>query len=214
MSLPPATSEEVARVYVVDPLPVAREGYAAIVRADPGLRLVGASGSLERATGDLTVNPAEVVILDTRLPRTAWTGACARVHRACPRAALLLVVAGVDGRTVESCRSAGARGAILRSASAEQIRCAVNAIASGRTYFDRAAVAKPGEARTALPFGLTAQQARVLELLTQGLTNREIGVALGISEHTVKSHLTHVTRKLAARDRAHAAVIALREGLV
>lgn len=206
----------VARVYVVDPLPVARAGYTAILHAG-SLHVVGSAGTLDRAESELAIVATDVVVLDTRLPRSTWTRSCTRIRAAAPRAAVLLVLETLDRRVTTEAHVLGVRGVIRRSATPEQIRQAVTAIAAGQTYFERSKGttrrSEAGEARVR-PFGLTVQQMRVLELLTRGLTNREIGAELGISEHTVKTHLTHVTRKLSARDRAHAAVIALREGLI
>jgi DNA-binding NarL/FixJ family response regulator len=202
------------RVYVLDPIPVQREGYAAVLSRRAGFEIVGLSGDVTETERALDETEVDVVLVDARLSGVAWQHAIARVRRARPPARVLLVVAAIDPGLLSAARGAGVHGLLLRTSSPMQIRRAVRAVAAGETFFDvrRAAEPSPGRARD--PFRLTAQQQRVLELIARGLSNKEIGIELHISDHTVKTHVTQLLRKLRARDRAHAAVIALREGIV
>jgi two-component system, NarL family, response regulator len=207
----------VPRVLIVEPLPVVREGYASILTGRVGFA-VALAPTLEDAEERLARMDVDVVILNARQPRTTWRAACARVRAAGPRASILLVLPTMDDRVVADRHTVGIRGVILETSSPMQIRRAVRTLHEGRTFFEPPAhaarvAATPGSA-VAPGFGLTRQQARVLALLPRGLSNKDIGLELGISEHTVKSHLAQIMRKLQARDRAHATSIALREGLV
>lgn len=207
-------SRAATRVYIVDPLPVAREGYAAILGGRPGIRVAGKAATIEDAEAELALVAVDVVVLDTRLPRATWTDACARVRTAARGAGILLVLPVVDRRVLAEAHTIGVKGTLLRTASPMTIRRAVRALAAGQSFFETAITRRRDTEQLRAPFGLTPQQTRVVELLARGLTNRGIGLELGISEHTVKTHLTQIMRKLHARDRAHAAVIALREGLI
>jgi len=114
--------------------------------------------------------------------------------------------------------AAGARGVVAAGGDGASLPTAVRTVADGGMYVDPQMaeglvhLALRGQRETG-PFGLSMQELRVLERLPRGLTNREIGVELAISEHTVKSHVRSILRKLAASDRAEAAAIALRHGL-
>lgn len=113
----------------------------------------------------------------------------------------------------------GAHGLLVEPVSPRLVRQAVLVAVRGGTFVDpRVArdlvdLALTGQ-RSHGPYGLTVQQLRVLERLPQGLTNREIGDQLGVSDHTVKGHVREILRKLDAADRVEATVIARRRGLV
>ena len=114
--------------------------------------------------------------------------------------------------------AAGAKGFAIKESSPKALRLAVRTVAEGGTYIDPrsagklVALAAAGRAARG-PFGLTLQEMRVLELLPRGVTNRDLGLRLHVSEATVKTHLHHAMRKLNAHNRAEATAIALREGL-
>ena len=201
------------RVYVLDPIPVLREGYAAVLSRRAGFDIVGLSGDLEETERGVGAADPDVVVLDARLSGIAWRHAHARIRRASPRARVILVVGALDAELAATARAEGVRGLLLRTSSPMHIRRAVRAVAGGELFLEAPRPASP-PLRGRSPFRLTAQQMRVLELIARGLSNKDIGIELHISEHTVKTHVTQILRKLRARDRAHAAVIALREGIV
>jgi DNA-binding NarL/FixJ family response regulator len=205
------------RVFVIDPLPVEREGYAAILSRKTGFDVVGLTATVEEAERSLTNARPEVVLLDARVTGLTWKDAAARLLHHSPDAHVLLAVGGVDEKLLLAASTAGIRGILLKSSSPMEVRRAVRAVASGQTFFEAVVpedAASPAAERLRNPFGLTRQQLRVLELISRGLTNKDVGRELHVSEHTVKTHVTQILRKLRARDRAHAAVIALHEGLV
>jgi DNA-binding NarL/FixJ family response regulator len=205
-----------ARVYVIDPLPVEREGYAAILSRKTGFDVVGHAATVAEAETSLAGADPEVVLLDARLTGLTWQDASARIARQSSRARIVLVAVAADDRLVHAATLAGIRGILLKSSSPMEIRRAVRAVAAGKTFFERGAAtaSAPTGSPAGNPFGLTAQQLRVLGLVARGLGNKDVGKELHISEHTVKTHVTQILRKLRARDRAHAAVIALREGII
>lgn len=203
------------RVFVIDPFPVEREGYATILSRKNGFEVVGLAKDLDEAAPRLPSADPDVVLLDSHVSGATWRNAGARILGLSPRSGMLLVARAADGKQVAHARGAGFRGLLLKSSSPLRIRRAIRAVAAGETFFESGAAHPPeGAAARPSPFGLTRQQLRVLELIPRGLSNRDIGAELHISEHTVKTHVTQILRKLHARDRAHAAVIALREGLV
>lgn len=203
------------RVLIVHALPVVRAGYAAVL-STRGFTVAGDAPDLEEGLRLLAEEDADVVILDGTLPRTTWRDACASIRRAAPGAGIILVVPLLDRRIAAEGHTVGVKGFLLETATPIVIRRAVRAVSAGGVFHPApAGVPEPGTGQSGdrRPFGLTRQQVRVLELLARGLSNRAIAQELGISEHTVKSHMTQTMRKLHARDRVQAATIALREGL-
>jgi DNA-binding NarL/FixJ family response regulator len=146
------------------------------------------------------------------------TEACERLVATLPGTRVVVLTSFPNEGVMMNAFSAGARGFVLKESESIVLRQAVRTVADGGTYADPRVAAKlvalatKGK-RAKGPFDLTLQEMRILEQLPRGLTNQEIGEELGISQHTVKTHLRHAMQKLKAKDRAEAAAIALREGL-
>lgn len=206
------------RVLIVDDHPVVREGIAAILADDPDLRVSGQASSGEEALSKAEELRPDVVLMDSRLPGMSGAEACQALTNRQPSARVIIVTSFPNEGVMMSAFDAEARGFLLKESEPQAIRQAVKVVAAGGTYTDpRVAarlVALATRGRKAKgPHALTLQEMRVVELLPRGMTNREIGAALGVSHHTVKTHLLNAMRKLGARDRAEATAIALREGL-
>jgi two-component system, NarL family, response regulator DevR len=195
-----------------------REGLAAVLSAEPDFTVVGQAESAERALIEVDRLRPDVVLLDIRLPGMSGTEACAELVKRQPNARVIVLTSFASTGSLVQSFSAGARGFVLKESQPAVLREAVRTVAQGETFTDPRVGAKlvalaSRNRRAKGPFGLTIQEMRVIELLPRGLTNREIGGELGISEDTVKTHVRHALRKLNARDRVEAAAIALREGL-
>jgi DNA-binding NarL/FixJ family response regulator len=201
---------------VVDDHPVVREGFAAILSDEPAFRVVGEAGTGEAALREAERLRPDVVVLDGRLPSLSATETCAALTARLPGVRVVIAVTFLDRASVARARAAGAHGVVLKGSEPATIRDAVRVVASGGTFVDPRArpAGRSDRARSARPFALTPRELSVLELLPRGLTNNAIGAELWISEDTVKTHVKSILLKLGARDRAEAAVIALREGLI
>jgi DNA-binding NarL/FixJ family response regulator len=195
-----------------------REGLAAVLSAEPDFTVVGQAESAERALVEVDRLRPDVVLLDIRLPGMSGTEACTELLKRHPGARVIVLTSFASTGSLVQSFSAGAKGFVLKESQPAVLRDAVRTVARGDTFTDPRVGAKlvalaSRNRRAKGPFGLTIQEMRVIELLPRGLTNREIGGELGISEDTVKTHVRHALRKLNARDRVEAAAIALREGL-
>jgi two-component system, NarL family, nitrate/nitrite response regulator NarL len=179
--------------------PLVRSGLAAVLRAYPGLVLKEALAS---ADGPVT---ADVVVWDA--PESANQGSLAPV--------LALVSAPHEAR--QALRS-GARGALSRSTPTHAIASAALAVASGHWVLDETfagALLHLGETTSAAtPSLLSPREQQVLELLSEGLSNRDLAARLGISRHTAKFHVNAILDKLGATTRTEAVVLAARSGLL
>ncbi len=206
------------RILIVDDHPLVREGLMAVLKGEPDFSVVADLGSAEEAVAQVRQLRPDVAILDVRLPGMSGIEATPVLLGACPGLAVVVLTSAPNAGTVRNAFSAGARGLVVKESAPAVLRQAVRAVAGGHTFVDPEVAGKLVDLATTRrrangPFGLTGQEMQVLSLLPRGLMNREIADELGISEHTVKSHLRNATRKLGVRDRAQAAAVVVRQGL-
>lgn len=206
------------RILLVDDHPVVREGLVSILAAEPDFNVVGEAGSGEDAIRLAAELAPDVVLLDVRLPGMSGIETCEKLKFRDARVRVVVLSSFPDNGAMVAAYTAGARGYVIKESDPSVLRQAVRVVADGDTYVDSRVAAKlvalatKGK-RVRGPFGLSAQEMRVVELLPRGLSNREIGENLHISEHTVKTHLRHAMAKLGARDRVEAAALAMRAGI-
>ena len=160
-------------------------------------------------------DPAVVVLATTTARATVELERLARERRA---PAIVLLVDDPGGAWTASTRRAGVRAVLARDGGVEQIAAAVTAVTAGLIVLDpdtvrtRAAATRPGD--VADDHGLTARQREILEMMAAGLSNRTIGVRLGISAFTVKFHVAAILRTLGAGTRTEAVTLGVRRGLI
>ena len=207
------------RILVVDDHPVVREGVIAVLAGEPDFDVAGEATTPDealRATRDLD---PDIVVLDLRLGASGGgTELCTALRSMSPRVRVVVLTSYPTEATMLAAFEAGAGGFLVKDSDIDLLREAVRTVAGGGTFVDPRVAAKLVHVatkgrRTKGPFGLTLQEMRVLAALPRGLTNREIGLELGLSEETVKTHLRHAMSKLDVHDRTHAAAVAIREGL-
>lgn len=195
------------RLIIVDDHPVVREGLVAALDGKNGLEVAGVFGSAEEAIAGAARARPDVVILDLELPGLGGLEAIPRF--AAP--VLVLTAYGTD-EDIHRALAAGAKGYLLKGAPLDDIERAIAAVARGESYLDpRVAarvIARPTRPR------LTPREREVLRLVAAGRSNKEIAVALRISERTAKFHVTAILNKLGAENRAQAVAIAGQEHLI
>ena len=222
------------RVLAVDDQRVVREGLAMLLGLLPDVEVVGTAADGEEAltlAGELR---PDVILMDLRMPRVDGVEATRRLRASHPEIKVVVLTTYADDRSVIDALRAGALGYLTKDAGADEIRQALQRVASGQASLDPAvqmhlveAIATTATATTAattdvtsappasqLPDGLTPREAEVLGLIGAGLSNTEIAAQLFVSEATVKSHVNHMLPKIGARDRAQAVGYAYRHGLV
>ena len=204
------------RILVVDDHPIVREGLVAVLEDEPDFGVAGAAGSAEEALALAGRLQPDVALLDLELPGMDGVQAIARFAAVSPHTRVLVFPAYDAGERVLGAIQAGARGYLLKGATAAEIARAV------RTVYDGGSVLEPRIAArlmaTAGPrpraAALTDREREVLRLVAQGLPTKQIARSLSIAERTVKFHLASVFRKLGADNRAQAVALAAERGLL
>lgn len=200
-------------VYLVDDEEIVRSGARRILQA-AGAVIVGESASASVAYRDIVVGQPDVVVVDAELPDGAAMTLCRDLGAAEPDVGVLVLVPTDDEATLFTAIDAGARGCLLRGARAQQFVETVSRIARGQACLDPAVTGRvlARVRRQGVPTGdgrgadLTLQERRVLGLVAEGLTNREIGVHLSLAEKTVKNYVTTILAKLGLQRRSQAVV--------
>ena len=195
-------------VLVADDHPVFREGLQVTLEDSPGIDVVGAVADGQAALEQARRTHPDVVLMDLRMPGVGGIEATARIAAELPATAVVVLTMSEDDDSVFAALRAGARGYLLKEASAEDITRAVRAVASGEAVFgpriaDRvlaffSAAALRGAA--AVPFPqLSDREREVLDLVAQGCDNQTVARRLFLSEKTVRNHVSACLHKLQAR---------------
>jgi len=211
------------RVLLADDQALVRAGFRMILRAEPGVEVVGEAGhGLEAVELARALEP-NVVLMDVRMPELDGIEATRRIvdgRDDGPRV-LVLTTFDLDEYVYEALR-AGASGFLLKDAPEDQLVAGIKVVADGGSLFapavtrrliERFAGAAPSEPPPLLA-ELTPRELEVLRLVARGLSNAEIADELVLSEHTAKTHVAHILQKLDVRDRVQAVVRAYESGLV
>ena len=213
-----SASPEVATVVLADPHPVVREGLPLLLH-DETLRVVGTAGSLAGAADVVRRLDPDILLAAAEFPDGDAVTLTAQLLRQGARAAVLFYVPGSETGAVQEALRAGAAGVVSTSRPVAQVARALRAVAAGRTFFHEgdwfdAPLSPAAERSVQRAEGLSEAERRVLALVAAGSPTDEIAVALGVSPHTVRTHVRNLMRKLDAQSRAHAVAIAMREGAV
>ncbi|MGW2815162.1 response regulator [Streptomyces sp. NPDC001415] len=215
------------RVLVVDDQFLIRAGLVGLLRAAPGIEVVGEAGDGAEAVRQAAATRPDVILMDIRMPGTSGIEATRRILAEAPDPApriLILTTFDLDEYVYQALR-AGAAGFLLKDSGPERLLAAVAAVGGGDGLFAPSVTRRLVEAfasRTGRPGdepppeigALTARETEVLRLTAHGMSNLEIADQLFISEATVKTHLNRTMSKLDLDSRAQAVVVAYETGLV
>ena len=211
------------RVLVADDQMMVREGFSVLLNAMPDIEVVGEAVNGREAVDRVRELAPDVVLMDIRMPELNGIEATREIVAADSTAKVLVLTTFDLDEYVYQALRAGASGFLLKDASARQLADGVRVVASGeallapsvtRRVLDRFLRTAPDLEPPPGLESLSGREREVLTLIGQALSNAEIAARLGLSEATVKNHLTPVLRKLGLRDRVQAVVAAYDHGLV
>jgi DNA-binding NarL/FixJ family response regulator len=199
------------RVLIVDDHAVVRRGLAQLLETTDDLRVAG-----EAADGEIAIELAaelrpDVVLMDLSMPHVDGVQATARIVAGNPAAHVLVLTSFSDQSRILDALQAGAEGYLLKHAEPETILSGIRAVVAGGSPLDPKAARVLLTNRRAPRAALTDREREVLRLVGEGLPNKSIARRLGISERTVKAHLTSIYQQLGVTDRTQAALWAQRQ---
>jgi DNA-binding NarL/FixJ family response regulator len=212
------TAQSPIRVFLLDDHEVVRRGLTDLLDSEPDISVVGDANSAEHA---LVRGPAlrpDVAVLDVRLPDGDGISVCRELRSRMPELACLMLTSFDDEEALLDAIMAGAAGYVLKQIKGSDLVSAVRTVASGQSMLDPTTTARlmrslradldEGPALAPELAGLSPRERDILALIGDGLTNREIGKKLYLSEKTVKNHISRLLAKLGVQRRVQAAVMA------
>lgn len=199
-------------VLAVDDHALLREGIAAVIDSEPGMRYAGGAGTAREGLALFRELRPDVTLLDIQLPDMSGIDLMASLRDEDPQARVIVLTTYRGDALASRALKAGALGYLLKSMLQSDLVAAVRAVQAGRKYVP-AEVAMELSARLG-DQDLSARELEVLRMVAAGSSNKRIGANLGISEQTVKGHLKNILGKLSANDRTHAVTIALQRGII
>jgi two-component system response regulator DevR len=207
-------SNEKIRVYLLDDHEVVRQGLRSLLESAGDIEVVGESGSAVDATSRIPALRPDVAVLDGRLPDGSGIEVCRAVRAVDPSIRALILTSYDDDEALFAAIMAGASGYVLKEIKGSDLVTAVRQVASGNSLIDPALTARVLErvrhpSATAPELAeLTEQELKLLALIAEGLTNRQIGERMFLAEKTVKNYVSSILAKLGLERRTQAAVLA------
>lgn len=204
------------RIFLLDDHEVVRRGMRELLESEPGFEVIGESGSAEEATRRIPALRPDVAILDGRLPDGSGIDVCRDVRSQDPSIAALILTSYDDDDALFAAIMAGAAGYVLKQVRGSDLIDMVRRVAAGQSTLDPSITAQVLErVRNGPPVDkelqrLTDQEQRILDLIGQGMTNRQIAGELFLAEKTVKNYVSSLLAKLGLSSRTQAAIFALK----
>lgn len=203
------------RLVIVDDHPVVRAGLVGMLSDEPGFEVVGEASDGDQAARIAAATRPDVVLMDLRMPGVDGVAATSRITSDGDAKVLILTTYETDDQILAAIE-AGASGYLLKAAPQAEIVAGIRSVAAGQTALSPQVAVRLVE-RMRAPAAeavLTARETDVLRLVATGHSNKQIAVALGIGESTVKTHLLKVFEKLGVADRTRAVTLAMERGLL
>jgi two-component system, NarL family, response regulator LiaR len=204
------------RILLVDDHSVVRQGLRMFLELDPEIEVIGEAGNGAEALEFLARQKPDVVVMDLLMPVMDGITAIQTIRKDYPGIEVIALTSVLEDASVVNAIRAGAIGYLLKDTGAEELRRSIKAAANGQVQLSPEAAARLMQEIRApeSPEKLTERETEVLRLLASGKTNKEIALALHVSETTVKSHVSSILSKLGVLSRTQAALYAVRMGLV
>lgn len=207
-----ASTRTAIKVLVVEDHSVVREGIVSVLNRQKGIEVIAeAKNGKEAITLHATHQP-DITLMDLRMPQVEGLEAVIQIRTATPTARIVILTTYDTDEDIYQCLQAGARGYLLKDATAAELAQAVRKVHAGKRFIPPDVAMKLAERIESDE--LTAREKDVLEIMVQGSTTAQLAEALHISEGTVKFHINNIFQKLNVSDRTQAVVTALHRGLV
>jgi len=209
----PQPEPKVIRVFVLDDHEIVRRGVAELIGAEPDLEVVGEASTAAEAIRRIPAAQPDVAVLDARLPDGSGIEVCREVRAEHPEIRCLILTSYDDDEAIFAAVLAGASGYVLKQIRAAHLLDAIRQLAAGRSLLDPDVTEallrriRNGTKEDPRLASLNEQERRILDLITEGLTNREIGERLFLAEKTVKNNVSVLLAKLGMQRRTQVAAL-------
>jgi two-component system response regulator DevR len=219
MSIPELAADEDPteghiRVFLLDDHEIVRRGVRDLLEHEDGIKVVGEAGSAADALARIPAVRPDVAVLDARLPDGSGIDVCRAIRSSDPTIAVVILTSYDDDDALFAAIMAGAAGYVLKQVRGNDLVDAVRRVATGQSLLDPVVTQRvltrirEGETHSDPLDVLTTQEARILELIGDGMTNRQIAAEMFLAEKTVKNYVSQLLAKLGLKRRTQAAVLA------
>lgn len=211
-----AADSPTIRVFLMDDHEVVRRGLADLLGMESDMEVVGEAGTTADAMHRIPASRPDVAVLDVRLPDGSGVEVCRDIRSQMPEVRCLMLTSYADDEALFDAIMAGASGYVLKEIRGNDLVDAIRQVAGGKSLLDPAATQRvldrlrKGEQHDSRLDGLSDQERRILELIGEGMTNRQIGEAMHLAEKTVKNYVSSLLAKLGMERRTQAAAFAAR----
>jgi len=205
------------RLLLVDDHQIVRQGLRSLLEQDLEFEIIGEAANAEDALKLVKSLEPDVVLLDLQLPDGGGASLCQRLVQTCPTSRILILTAFLNRSLVDACLRAGARGYLVKDAENLHLKGRIRAVMEGKTVIDpkvASIIAEHLRTEEPLSGALTPRELEVMVLIAEGLSNREIGERLSVTENTVKGHVKEILSKLNAPNRVTAVMKARLHNLI
>lgn len=204
------------RVFLLDDHEIVRRGLADLIGLERDMEVVGEAGSVHDALVRIPATRPNVAVLDVRLPDGSGVEVCREIRSAMPEVSALMLTSYSDDEALFDAIMAGASGYVLKEIRGNDLIDAIRQVAAGNSLLDPVATARVldrmrnGNKHDARLDGLSDQERRILDLIGEGMTNRQIGEQMHLAEKTVKNYVSSLLAKLGMERRTQAAAFVAR----
>ena len=207
------------KIFIVDDHEMVRRGLIDLIQSEEDLEIVGQAGSVTAALTELEDLDVDIAILDVRLPDGSGVELCREIKSLYPKVKILMITSFLDDEALLGAILGGAQGYVIKDIKNLELLKSIRLIADGGTLLDSATIGsvtnrlRQSSNPASEIYELTEQEQRVLELIGQGLTNRQIASSMYLAEKTVKNYVSSLLAKLGLQRRTQVAGLAVRLGL-
>jgi len=199
-------------VLCVDDHQIVREGIVSVIGRQPDMRVTGTAANGLQAVEVFLQNPPDVTLMDLQLPLLSGLDAIRRIRAADAQAKIIVLTTHQGDENIRQALAAGAATYLLKESVLDDLAAVVRAVHKGAKPLHEDVQRILASRADHAP--LTARELEVLDLIAQGLTNRQIAHSLGVKEETVKMHVRNIMDKLQVQDRTEAVTLAHRRGII
>ena len=200
------------RIFIVDDHPVVRAGLTSMLGTQQEIEVIATASSGDAALEALETTAADVMLLDLRMPGLSGVKTIQEIRRSGYLTRIIVLTSFETDEDIYRAVQAGAQGYLLKDTSLKEMIEAIKNVHAGKRYIPRDIAARLAERM--MRAELTARELEILRMLAKGLTNKQIGKVLSISDNTVKNHVNSIIEKLEVCDRTEAATTAIQRGIL